>query len=110
MTRPLVEILSFEGCPNADAAVSLVAEVSSELSVEPDIRVVTVVDAEDAVRNRFLGSPTVRVNGVDVEPGADGRTEFVMGCRVYRTAGGYAGTPDATWVGSLLGARAADPE
>lgn len=110
MTRPLVEILSFEGCPNGDAAVSLVEDVSSELSVDPEIRVVTVADAEDAVGKRFLGSPTVRVNGVDVEPGADGRADFVMGCRVYRTAAGYAGTPAATWVRSLLGAAAAHPE
>lgn len=106
MTRPLVEILYFERCPNRDAAVSLVEGVSSELGVEPEIRVVTVADVDDAVRKRFLGSPTVRVNGVDVEPGADARADFVMGCRVYRTATGYAGTPDATWVRSLLGAAA----
>lgn len=102
VTRPVVDILSFDGCPNRDAALSLVKAVSSELDVDPKIRVMNITDAHEAVAERFLGSPTVRVDGVDVEPGAEAREDFVLGCRVYRTPAGYEGTPDAEWVRDAL--------
>ena len=66
-----VEILYFDGCPNHHGARELVQQVSSELGVAPEIRMVEVADLEAAERLRFLGSPSVRVDGCDVEPGAD---------------------------------------
>jgi len=83
MKRPHVEILYFDGCPNHEVARALVERVAAELRVEPDIDLVDVSDADAATRLRFLGSPTVRVEGCDVEPGAEERGDFVFGCRVY---------------------------
>jgi hypothetical protein len=57
-------------------------------------------------RLRFLGSPTVRVDGRDVEPGADLREDFGLKCRLYRTEDGLTGTPAEEW---LLAAIRADP-
>ncbi len=91
--RPLVEILYFDGCPNHEGALALVERVAGELRLEPEIRLVNVPDAEAADRVRFLGSPTVRVGGRDVEPGADERSDYVLSCRVYRTESGFAGQP-----------------
>ena len=91
--RPLVEVLSFDGCPNRAAAVELVERVSAELGVEPDLRLVNVAE-EDVVRERFLGSPTVRVEGRDIEPEADARTDFTLASRVHRTEQGFHGEPD----------------
>ena len=55
---------------------------------------------------RFLGSPTIRVDGRDVEPGADERDEFVLACRIYRTPAGLRGEPAEAWVrDALLAAR-----
>ncbi len=51
-----------------------------------------VASVDEAEQLRFLGSPTVRVNGHDVEPGADSRTDFTLACRIYRTASGHGGT------------------
>jgi hypothetical protein len=101
MTHPRVEILHFEGCPNHEAARALVERVAAELELEPDVCLVEVPDAE-AARIGFLGSPTVRVDGRDVEPGAEERGEFVLACRVYRTEGGYSGQPDAAWIREAL--------
>jgi hypothetical protein len=106
VTRPRVEILYFEGCPNHEPSQALVERVAAALGVEPELELVEVADAEAAERLRFLGSPTVRVNGVDVEPGASGRDDFVLSCRVYRSAHGLAGQPDERWVRDAL-ARAA---
>lgn len=48
---------------------------------------------EEAEAYRFLGSPTLRVDGRDIEPGADERTDFGFKCRVYRGAAGLRPTP-----------------
>ncbi|MBA2536531.1 MAG: hypothetical protein H0V20_03745 [Actinobacteria bacterium] len=100
--RPLVEILYFDGCPNHEGARSLVESVARELALEPEVRLVNVSDPEAAERERFLGSPTIRVNRRDIEPGADERTEFVYSCRVYRTDAGLAGQPDEKWLRDAL--------
>jgi len=100
--RPLVEILTFDGCPNRDGAVALVERVSRELGLEPSLRLVDVPDEEAARRLRFLGSPTIRVGGVDVDPHARERDDYGLSCRVFRTAAGIAGLPDEQWVRDAL--------
>ncbi len=100
--QPLVEVLSFEGCPNREGAVALVERVSAELGIEPRLRVVDVPDPEAAERERFLGSPSIRVNGRDIEPGADERTNYVLSCRIYRTEQGASGQPDERWLRRAL--------
>ena len=98
MTRPRVEILFFDGCPNHEAARALIERVAGELDVEPEIDLVNVPDPDAASALRFLGSPTVRVNGRDVEPGAEARGDFGFSCRVYRAEHGVAGQPDPVWI------------
>lgn len=100
--RPLVEILYFDGCPNHEAARALVERVSSELGLEPELRLVNVTDEEAARRLRFLGSPTIRVGGHDVDPQAAERDDYVLSCRIYRTDSGFAGQPDERWVREAL--------
>jgi hypothetical protein len=95
---PLVEILYFDGCPNHEGALELVRRVATDLRLQPDIRLVNVPDPEAAARLRFLGSPTVRVGGRDVEPGVEDRTDYALSCRVFRTERGFAGQPDERWV------------
>jgi hypothetical protein len=107
MRQPRVEILYFQGCPNHEAARALVERVARELQVEPQIDVVQVPDATAAAELQFLGSPTVRVDGRDIEPGADGRGDFVFSCRVYRSERGFSGQPDARWVREALSKAAA---
>ena len=106
--RPLVEILYFDGCPNHEAARAMVERVSSELGLEPELRLVNVPDEDAARRLRFLGSPTIRVAGRDVDPEAGERDEYVLSCRVYRTANGLVGQPDERWVRDALEPKAAE--
>jgi hypothetical protein len=100
--RPRVEILYFEGCPNHEPARMLVERLARQLRIEPEIRLVKVADPDAAVELRFLGSPTVRVDGVDVEPGAEERRDFALACRIYRSEGGIAEQPDERWVRDAL--------
>ena len=102
MRRPRVEILYFDGCPNHEPARALVERLASALRVEPEIELVEVADPEAAVTLRFLGSPTVRVDGVDVEPGAEERRDFAFSCRIYRNDGGASEQPAESWVRDAL--------
>ncbi len=102
MSQPRVEILYFEGCPNHEPARALVERLATQLRIEPEIRLVEVADPEAAVALRFLGSPTVRVDGVDVEPGAQERRDFALSCRIYRSERGVAEQPDESWVREAL--------
>jgi hypothetical protein len=107
MSRPRIEILYFQGCPNHEPTRALIERVGAELQVEPEVALIEVPNAEAASQLRFLGSPTVRVNGRDVEPGADERGEFVFSCRVYRGERGLSGQPDAGWIREALAEAAA---
>ena len=102
MRRPRIEILYFEGCPNHEPALALVERVAAELGVEPEIELVEVPDAESAAHHRFLGSPTVRVDGRDVEPGAEERRDFAFSCRIYRSERGASEQPEESWVREAL--------
>ena len=102
MRRPRVEILYFDGCPNHEPARALVERLASELRVEPEIELVEVADPEAADTLRFLGSPTVRIDGVDVEPGAEERRDFAFSCRIYRNDGGASEQPAESWVRDAL--------
>ena len=70
--------------------------------MQPEIRVVEVEDVETAERLRFLGSPTIRVDGRDIEPGASERTDYTLSCRIYRAGGAATGVPDAALLRAAL--------
>ena len=88
-----IELLVFDGCPNSEPTEKLIRETVSELGADGSIEIVKVVNNDDAVAKRFLGSPSVRVNGKDLEVEEDGTTQYSMRCRIYRTDEGQAGVP-----------------
>ena len=102
MPRPRVEILYVDECPNVEETRALVEHVAGQLRVDPEIQLVEVPDAEAARRLGFRGSPTVRVNGCDVEPAAAERDEIAFSCRLYNGPRGISGQPDASWIRAAL--------
>ena len=100
--RPLVEVLTFKGCPNRDAAIALVERVGKQLASNAEMRVIEVSDQQAAEQTRFLGSPTIRVDGHDIEPDADRRQEFVHACRLYQGQDSLHGVPEADWLRQAL--------
>ena len=93
-----VEVVYFEGCPNHEALLPRLRELLNSVGASTEIDLVRVENAEAAQRERFLGSPTLRIDGEDVEPGADGRTDFGLKCRLFPTADGLRGVPADEWV------------
>ena len=82
-----IQVLYFEGCPNHEPTVSLVREVVAGLDLSAQVEEIEVTTQTDAERLRFLGSPTVQVNGVDMEPSARERTNYALSCRMYNGSG-----------------------
>jgi hypothetical protein len=53
----------------------------------------------------FLGSPTVRVDGVDIDPSAAERADFGVKCRLYRSDHGQSPLPPEEWIAAALTPR-----
>jgi copper chaperone CopZ len=82
-----VEILYFEGCPSHEPAVELVRTTAAAIGLNPQITQTEISGEEDAVANRFLGSPSIRVDGEDIDPSAHDRVDFGFSCRLYNGQG-----------------------
>jgi len=82
-----ISILYFEGCPNYPPVVEMARQAVAMHGLDAEIEEVEVAP-DDVARHRFLGSPTVQVDGVDIDPAARDRTDFAMSCRVYGTRDG----------------------
>jgi hypothetical protein len=99
---PKVELLWWSGCPSWEEALAGLRERMAELGLDPgsvDIREVATDDEAD--REGFVGSPTIRINGRDVQdPGAE---PAGLTCRVYRTREGrISALPDPADVRDAL--------
>ena len=71
-----VRILYTEGCANAPQTVQLVQDVAFQLRIPIDIRQVRVTAQAQADELSFLGSPTVQINGQDIDPSARAASDF----------------------------------
>jgi len=102
-----IEVLYFDGCPSHEALLPKLRELLADEGIETEIDLRRVESSEAAESERFLGSPTVRVDGEDVDPEAGGRTDFGLKCRLYRSHDGASGLPPEKWItAALLSARA----
>lgn len=93
-----VELLYFEGCPNHEALLPHLERLLRTAAIPAELRLREIPDDDAAQRERFLGSPTVRVDGRDVEPGAEEREDFGLKCRLYSVPAGLRGAPLDEWV------------
>jgi hypothetical protein len=82
-----IEFLYWEGCPSYPEARQLLGEVLAEREIDVDVKVREVRSQAEAENLRFPGSPTIRVDGRDVDPdGATARPALM--CRIYRKPDG----------------------
>ena len=100
-----VEILYFPNCPSYEELVPRVRALIARVDGEVELELREVPDAEVAERVGFLGSPSVRVNGEDIDPTAAKREDFGMKCRLYATPHGLRGLPPDEWVLDALTRR-----
>jgi hypothetical protein len=96
-----VEVLYVDGCPNVTATVDRVRIVCADIGVHDPITLISVSDYDSAQAHRFLGSPTVRINGIDIEPSAQSRSDYGLMCRTYP---GIGGVPSEEMIRNVLAA------
>jgi hypothetical protein len=100
-------VLTTPGCPHRAGAIALAERVCAELDGNAEIRVIEIPDQQAAEQARFLGSPTIRVDGRDVEPDADRGVEYLCSCRLYQGEHSLRGLPEEAWVRQALQAAQA---
>ena len=77
-----VELLYWDGCPSHPQALAELRGAMAELGLDPEAIDVREIDTEDAAEaERFTGSPTIRVDGADVQ--ATAGEPVGLTCRVY---------------------------
>jgi len=71
-----IKVVYTEGCPNTPPTIQRIREVAAELGIAIELTEVLVSTEEEAEAHRFLGSPTVQVNGLDLDPAMRTQTAF----------------------------------
>lgn len=103
-----MEFLWWRECPSWERALDMLREQMDAAGLDPDSIEAREIDTEEAAeREEFVGSPTIRVDGRDVQPPPEDDLAGLV-CRVYRRRDGRASPlPDAGEVREVLRAAAA---
>lgn len=97
-----VEFLWFADCPNHATTRQLLAATIDRVAPGTPIDDIDATDPAVAAGLRFPGSPTIRVDGLDIEPGFTDPGDYTPRCRLYRTPAGLRGVPDPAWIEHAL--------
>ena len=90
-----VEFLYFDGCPSSQAALSNLRSVLDEQELSVDLKTVLVNSPDEAEEAGFQGSPSIRIDGRDIEGREEG---FSFNCRLYAIAGKLTGIPTVDYL------------
>ena len=106
MSDPRIELLWWRGCPSWERALAMLRAEAEAAGIDPAEIVVTEVADDDQARARgFPGSPTILIDGADVQD--PGHNPIGLSCRVYKRAdGGVSPLPERALIERALeGAR-----
>jgi hypothetical protein len=104
VNRHRIEFLWFADCPNHEVARAILAEVVDERAPGTPIGDIDATDPLVAAAVRFPGSPTIRIDGRDVDPSYVDPGDYAPRCRLYRTDAGLRGVPERRWIEAALAA------
>ena len=97
--RAKVELLYFKSCPNYEQALRNLRAALKELNIEADIDLTLVNSETEAMKVGFQGSPSIRVNGKDIDGQNEGSS---YSCRVYNIDGKFTATPSKEFIKARL--------
>ncbi len=97
-----IEFLFTPADPCAGPALRLLRQVLAEEGCERPVTIRVIADEDEAVRHRFHGSPTILIDGVDIEGPSLDRDGYHLRCRVYHAHGELLGVPDASVIRTAL--------
>lgn len=88
-----IEFLYFDGCPHHPPALALLKDILKEEDAEHSIEIINVDSDLYAQEIRFLGSPSIRINGKDIEETGSALPDYGIKCRIYNGGSGPTGIP-----------------
>ncbi len=88
-----VELYYFESCPSYLVALENTLAALRIEGLPEDVALIAVESDADAQTKRLIGSPTIRINGVDIEGPEAEEKGYGYGCRIYSNNGSGAGWP-----------------
>ncbi len=94
-----IEFLYFEGCPSYKEALDNLKAALAEAGIDAEVELLNVETPEKAEGLGFYGSPSIRVDGVDLE-GRQG--DPIYSCRIYEVGGRQTGAPGKDYIRKLL--------
>ena len=95
-----IELLYFEGCPSWQSGLKNLHSALKANRLDVSVELVQVLDNDDAARKKFLGSPSFRINGIELWD--ERRDVYSMSCRVYATPEGLKGSPTVSMLQEAL--------
>jgi hypothetical protein len=90
-----IEFYYFEGCPSYKRALDHLKEIINEENIKADLKLVRVESPEDAQKVGFQGSPSIKIDGQDME-GRESDVSFT--CRIYNIDGALTGIPSKEYI------------
>lgn len=105
-----LELLYLAGCPNHGATVDMVHSVLQAEGVSAAVRQILIASREEATALQFPGSPTLRVNGADVERFTGELAAMGLACRTYFVQGKAQGLPPRSLVVKAIRAARKEEE
>jgi hypothetical protein len=97
-----IEVLTFEGCPNAEDTREFVRQAVRLEAADATIEFIVVNTPDEAQQIRFSGSPSVRVDGEDVEPSANSKGAYGLMCRMYEFGSKFSGAPSIAMIRAAI--------
>jgi hypothetical protein len=88
-----IEVLHISDCPNSQAAMRLLEEVLREWASPARVETILVKDSAQAEALAFAGSPTILIDGKDVDPALPPPVNRGLSCRTYLVEGRLQGIP-----------------
>lgn len=84
MKKLKIQLLHTESCHSYQEALVGIKEALKELGLSAELEVIPVDSPEKARDYKFPGSPTIKINGLDLEPELEATENFsINACRTY---------------------------
>ena len=102
-----VELLYIAECPNYPEAARILKETLSEFGSRDEVSEIEVTDSAQADALAFIGSPSIRIEGRDIEPIEPTERHYGISCRTYLVDGKLTGVPPLEMIRAAI--SSADP-
>ena len=83
-----IDFLFYADCPSHETALARLQDVLAEEGLAADIALTEVSSDRQAEALRFVGPPTIRIDGTDIDPAAAEQHDYGLSCRGYRRPDG----------------------